>query len=152
MSENQIATKVFEALGGASVCWGSMDGTGLFNEARARAIGEQLLVDIAEIHAAAVTELTEAIRLTVEYVGNDTLPALEGWSWFEAMRKYDLAAAQVFEDKPINLGAAESPTTAEWADFFERFDSTVGAPTLTAALVVSLMRGPTPFGCSEAVL
>lgn len=34
---------IFEALGAASVCWESMAGTGLFNEARARAIGEELV-------------------------------------------------------------------------------------------------------------
>lgn len=37
---------------------------------------------------AAVEELTEAIRLTVEYVGFDVLPAETGWSWFDALMKY----------------------------------------------------------------
>lgn len=33
----------------------------------------------------AVEELTEAIRLTQEYID---LPALEGWSWYDALKKY----------------------------------------------------------------
>lgn len=43
----------------------------------------------------AVDDLAEAIRLTVEYVGTDTLPALPGWAWFDALSRYrpDLADA-----------------------------------------------------------
>lgn len=48
----------------------------------------------------AIRELTEAIRLTVEYVGNDNLPPLEGWSWFDALKKYDPESAQRFVDHP----------------------------------------------------
>ena len=45
--------------------------------------------------AAAVRELTEAIRFTVEYVGLEMLPPIDGWSWFDALVKYDpLSAAQ----------------------------------------------------------
>lgn len=44
----------------------------------------------------AVTELCEAIRLTVEYVGTDILPPLRGWSWFDALSKHDPATAQRF--------------------------------------------------------
>ena len=32
-----------------------------------------------------VEELREAIRLTREYVGPDVLPAVAGWSWYDAM-------------------------------------------------------------------
>lgn len=35
-----------------------------------------------------IEELTEAIRLTAEYVGPRTLPAVKGWSWFDALSKY----------------------------------------------------------------
>lgn len=56
---------------------------------------------------AAIRELTEAIRLTVEYVGNDTLPALEGWSWFDALRKYDPESAQRFADHPLRFPKSE---------------------------------------------
>ena len=33
-----------------------------------------------------VVRLREAIRLTREYVGDSTLPALEGWDWFDAVK------------------------------------------------------------------
>lgn len=45
-------------------------------------------------------DLAEAIRLTREYVGEDKLPALEGWSWFDAMQKYE--AAMAAEDEAAN--------------------------------------------------
>lgn len=32
-----------------------------------------------------ITELEEALRLTVEYVGIDTLRPFEGWSWYDAL-------------------------------------------------------------------
>jgi hypothetical protein len=38
--------------------------------------------------AVAIEELTEAIRLTQEYVGDQLLPPKEGWSWFDALTKY----------------------------------------------------------------
>lgn len=43
----------------------------------------------------AIDELCEALRLTVEYVGLETLQPVGGWSWFDALRKYrpDMAAA-----------------------------------------------------------
>jgi hypothetical protein len=45
---------------------------------------------------------SEAIRYTREYVGEERLPAIEGWSWFDATRKIDavLAAAGEGEDRP----------------------------------------------------
>jgi hypothetical protein len=33
-------------------------------------------------------ELADAIRLTVEYIGTDFLPARAGWSWFDALSKH----------------------------------------------------------------
>jgi hypothetical protein len=44
----------------------------------------------------AVAVLTEAIRLTVEYVGLETLPPVPGWSWFDALTRYDPHTAQSF--------------------------------------------------------
>lgn len=46
-------------------------------------------------------ELANAIRLTVEYVGNDVLPAKEGWSWFDVLDKYYPEITQQFINKPI---------------------------------------------------
>jgi len=44
----------------------------------------------------AVTDLIEALRLTVEYVGTTMLPPIEGWSWYDALRKYHPELAQHF--------------------------------------------------------
>lgn len=38
--------------------------------------------------AAAAQHLAEALRLTVEYVGTATLPALPGWSWYDALAEH----------------------------------------------------------------
>jgi hypothetical protein len=46
----------------------------------------------------AIDELCEAIRLTVEYVGTETLYPGEGWSWFDALNKYRPDLAQHFVD------------------------------------------------------
>ena len=50
----------------------------------------------------AIDDLTDAIRLTVEYVGNDTLPAIEGWSWYDALMKYRPKLAQEFKRRPVH--------------------------------------------------
>lgn len=36
-----------------------------------------------------ISSLAQAIHFTVEYVGYDLLPAVPGWSWYDALRKYD---------------------------------------------------------------
>lgn len=51
----------------------------------------------------AIEELCQAIRLTVEYTGNDILPAIEGWSWFDALSKYAPEMAQRFVERPIHF-------------------------------------------------
>ena len=35
-----------------------------------------------------IYELAQALRLTQEYVGDDTLPRIKGWSWFDALTKH----------------------------------------------------------------
>ena len=49
-----------------------------------------------------VEELTEALRLTAEYTGQGVLPAIEGWSWYDALVKYapQKAAPFTFYDRP----------------------------------------------------
>lgn len=37
---------------------------------------------------AAIRELAQAIRLTREYVGPEKLPALDGWSWYDALKRH----------------------------------------------------------------
>lgn len=53
--------------------------------------------------AKAIHDLTEAIRFTVEYVGNDTLSVHEGWSWYDALKKYAPDKLQQFIDNPIHF-------------------------------------------------
>ncbi len=36
----------------------------------------------------AINELAQALKLTQEYVGDDLLPRLPGWSWFDALTKH----------------------------------------------------------------
>jgi hypothetical protein len=55
----------------------------------------------------AVRDLAQAIRLTREYVGPDKLPALEGWSWFDALKRH---APEFLADPPT---AAPDPAQQE---------------------------------------
>ena len=41
-----------------------------------------------DVLAAANYDLLEALRLTVEYVGTEMLPAKPGWTWFDVLSKY----------------------------------------------------------------
>ena len=68
-------------------------------------------------------DLVEAIRLTVEYVGTETLPPLPGWSWYDALVKADPALAEKFaneaEVRGMESAESEMATTqaeepAEW--------------------------------------
>lgn len=54
---------------------------------RCREENGRLTVRIAELEVRADL-LAEALRLTQEYVGDETLPALPGWSWFDALEHY----------------------------------------------------------------
>lgn len=36
----------------------------------------------------AAAELARALRLTQEYVGDELLPPIEGWSWYEALKAH----------------------------------------------------------------
>lgn len=50
-----LETAVFQALGAASVCWDSMDGTGVFQSDRAKEIGDTLVAYVKE-HAHSWTD------------------------------------------------------------------------------------------------
>lgn len=52
----------------------------------------------------AVDDLADALRLTVEYIGNDMLPAKAGWSWFDALLRHRPKMAEEFRLHPIRLG------------------------------------------------
>lgn len=53
----------------------------------------------------AVCELAEAIRLTREYVGADLLPAVDGWSWYDALRRW---APEYLPQGQPSIAAVES--------------------------------------------
>lgn len=50
-----------------------------------------------EIHDLAIEELTEALRFTAEYLGPDILPAIDGWSWYDALVKHAPQKAEKFK-------------------------------------------------------
>ncbi|QFP94500.1 hypothetical protein SEA_KEITABEAR_58 [Gordonia phage Keitabear] len=51
--------------------------------------------------------LSQAIVHTVEYVGNDMLPAVEGWSWYDALRHFHPDAANRFLTNPVRPKAQQ---------------------------------------------
>ncbi|QKY78414.1 hypothetical protein SEA_BARSTEN_59 [Gordonia Phage Barsten] len=51
--------------------------------------------------------LSKAIVHTVDYVGNDMLPAVEGWSWYDALREFDPDAANRFVTNPVRPKAGQ---------------------------------------------
>lgn len=53
-----------------------------------------------------LAELAQAIRLTREYVGEDALPATEGWSWYDALLQW--APGELGGDAPV---ATVNPAT-----------------------------------------
>lgn len=66
-----LATAVFQALGAASVCWDSMEGTGVFQSERAKAIGDALLAVIKEqerplLGLATTRELLDELSTRIE--------------------------------------------------------------------------------------
>lgn len=75
--------------------WHYMDQYGEAEEWRSQEEAEAAGL-VAVVAETAVHELCEAIRLTAEYVGPKTLPAIDGWSWFDALVKYAPETAQVF--------------------------------------------------------
>lgn len=64
-----------------------------------------------KVLAQVIEELTEAIRLSLEYIGTQKLQARPGWSWFDALVKYAPHKAElfgpVFPDAPAE--PAEDP-------------------------------------------
>jgi len=62
-------------------------------------------------------ELTTAILHTVEYIGTEMLPPIEGWSWYDAMVKHapDLLQALAIPAKPAGV-SRESIEQVRWAE------------------------------------
>lgn len=67
-----LSTAVFQALGAASVCWESMDGTGVFDSTRAKEIGDALLevimreTRLPNLGLATTAQLLDEIRARIE--------------------------------------------------------------------------------------
>ena len=53
----------------------------------------------------AIYELSLALRLTQEYVGDDLLPRRSGWSWFDALTKHapEMLKQSLSSDMPANV-------------------------------------------------
>lgn len=61
----------------------------------------------------ALTEALEALRLTVEYVGLQTLRPFPGWSWFDVLSKYPEYADwldSMVNPKPVVIDPSEYAT------------------------------------------
>ena len=48
---DDIASVVFQAIGGGSVCWESMEGTGIFDDVHAKRLGDDAVARINELLA-----------------------------------------------------------------------------------------------------
>lgn len=106
-----LESAVFQALGAASTCWDPMDGTGVFQSERAKAIGEALLAVIAEQDLSA--KLAIALEHTQEYLGSETLPPIEGWSWYDALTAYHGQPFVPADRRPPAVRPAGPDVTAE---------------------------------------
>lgn len=98
--------------------------TDRLNELRAEAnIHGVLDIDQAEelfrlVEVSAAQQLAEALRLTVEYVGTATLPALPGWSWYDALTAHYPAMAEElskpqYRGQPAGQESTRATTEAE---------------------------------------
>ena len=73
IDDEQLETKVFEALGTASVCWESMEGTGVFDSTLARKTGDELVAWIQAHHPRPIDR--DEIKAVVMTCGPDPAPA-----------------------------------------------------------------------------
>ncbi len=65
------AEAVFQALGAASTCWESLEGTGTFDSDRAKLIGDKLLEHVARprLGYATTEQLLDELRARIEVHG-----------------------------------------------------------------------------------
>lgn len=71
----------------------------------------QTLAREVEALRAGKGELIEVLRLTVEYIGNDLLPAELGWSWYDVLTRHAPAIAEEFRLHPVKAGLGGSAVT-----------------------------------------
>lgn len=77
----------------------------------------------AEIHVDpllddhAAQELITALAHTVDYVGNDVLPVKDGWSWFDALKKYAPEVARRYAERPVRTQVNREPQPSDGPDY-----------------------------------
>lgn len=54
----------------------------------------------------AIYELSLALKLTQEYVGDNLLPRLPGWSWFDALTEH--APEMLEQSPPLNYDSEDT--------------------------------------------
>lgn len=80
-----IEEVIGQAVGAGSMCWDPRPSAQVFDSTSASEFVDDAVARVADLHSAAVDELCTALRLTAEY---GSLPAMEGWSWYDALRKH----------------------------------------------------------------
>lgn len=58
-----------------------------------------------DFNTAVLDEVLQALIHTVEYVGTETLPPIDGWSWFDVLKKYAPQSAAEWEKQYQEQGA-----------------------------------------------
>lgn len=85
-------------------------------------VGDDVAPRICEMHEAVVTDFAEALRFTREYVHPAvTLPAVEGWSWYDVLVKWYPAMAADLRDAD-EQPAAEGPAVFDLRDPLTQID------------------------------
>lgn len=118
--KESLNTKIGVAIGAASMAWNDFR-AGTFDSEYAASIIEAVMAEIENEFAApiqersrnAIDDLTEAIRLTVEYVGLSTLPPIAGWSWYDALVRYRPEIADDFVKYYDGIVESDEPTEDE---------------------------------------
>ena len=98
---------------------------------------------VAKENAAARNDLTEALRLTVDYVGLSTLPAIPGWTWFDALTKHAPGIADQFVEQyaregmqAARAGRTDHPLGGIIINTVDQLGKTIGVDDLAARLMV----------------
>jgi len=74
-----INDAVFMAIGAASTCWESLEGTGVFDSTKAKELGEELihLIKVPRLGYATTRELIMELNSRMETATEDQLPFIE---------------------------------------------------------------------------
>lgn len=84
-ASEQLATKVYESIGAATTCWENLEGTGVFDDARAKKIGDELLAYINDTTTVRQTEpllgLATTDQLIRELAARSHIAKIDGQDW-----------------------------------------------------------------------